>query len=327
MSRQRKEQDNEYRLMVRAAQLYYNVDPEQRLEQSAIAERLGITQAKVSRLLKHAYKSGVIEVNIRVSQEYDLEDKLINRFNLKDAVVVIADEDVNLKREIGKGAAQYFDRTVREGMRVGISGGQTLYHMIEFLPRKKRQIEIYPVFAGGRSALVGFIDPNILVTLLWEKSENASSAYGLCVPPYETDVEKEKEFFLNRPALRRVYERMQSLDIGFTGIGSVTPNSLLVRFAEQVGSSLEHLIEKGAVGDISHVVYNKNGEEVESLIGKANIGVQIENLKEMASDASKQLVAVAGGKDKIQSIYIALKYRLADTIITDNNTADALLTM
>ena len=195
----------EYRLIVRAAQLYYH--NEERLEQREIAKKLKISPSKVSRLLKQADESGIVRIHVETSRETKLEYEIIQRFNLTDARVIVTDEDINLKAEIGKAAAQYFEQTVSEGIRIGIGGGQTLYHMLEFLPKKQRKIEIYPLFAGRKSPLVDFIDPNVLVALLWQKCAHAAFAYTLDIPPYEgtgKEIEKEKEVFLKRSLLDQV---------------------------------------------------------------------------------------------------------------------------
>jgi DNA-binding transcriptional regulator LsrR (DeoR family) len=317
---------SEYRLMVRAAQLYYGSD--QKLEQREIAKKLDVSPSKVSRLLKQAYELGIIKIEVETSRETSLEEEIIKRFGLKDACVVIADDDINLKTEIGRAAALYFERIVTSGMRVGIGGGQTLYHMIEFLPSHKRQIEICPFFVARESALVDFIHPNVLVTLLWQKCENRGFAYTLDIPPLEgspDDVEREKQEFLRRPRLHQVYQRMQAIDIGFTGIGSFDPDSPFVRFARQVGSSPDELKAKGAVGDISHFVFDREGREVESLVGKATIGLSLERILEIVANPNKKLVAIAGGRRKTRPIYTVLKHGLADTIVTDHNVAEALI--
>ena len=38
-----------------------------------------------------------------------------------------------------------------------------------------------------------------------------------------------------------------------------------------------------------------------------------------------EVIGVAGGDEKVESIYIAIRYRLIDTLITDTTTAKKLL--
>lgn len=317
---------SERRLMIRAAQLYYDSEP--RLEQRDIAERIGVSASKVSRLLRQAYEQGIVRITVALSHEVELEERLISTFGLKDAQVVIADEEINLKAAIGRTAAEYFQRIVSDGMRVGVGGGHTLYHMIDSLTKSQRRIEICPFFVARESALVDFMHPNVLVTLLWQRCENIALSYTLDIPPYEgtpEEIEREKERFLTRPRLQQVYQRMQAIDIGFTGIGVAESGAPFIRFAEQVGSSLADLQAKGAVGDISHFVFDNAGQEIDSLVGKATIGLGGQRIREMVQDPTKRLIAVAGGRTKIQPIYIALRYGLADTLVTDHNTAEGLL--
>src|SRR6266852_7994323 len=74
----------ELRQMVRCLELYYR----QSRSQKDIAEALGVSAATVSRLLKRAFDEGLVRVELDLPRTPELETALVERFGLRDAVVV-----------------------------------------------------------------------------------------------------------------------------------------------------------------------------------------------------------------------------------------------
>ena len=74
----------ELRQMVQCLELYYR----QQKHQKEIAQALGLSSSKVSRLLKRAFEEGLIRVELDLPQNPRLGAALVERFGLRDAVVV-----------------------------------------------------------------------------------------------------------------------------------------------------------------------------------------------------------------------------------------------
>ena len=84
MGKQRGGDQDELRQMVRCVQLYYRAQR----HQNEIARELGMSSSKVSRLLKRAFSEGVVRVEIELPKRPRLEAALVERFRLRDAVVI-----------------------------------------------------------------------------------------------------------------------------------------------------------------------------------------------------------------------------------------------
>ncbi len=115
-------QTNEIRLVVRVARMYY----EQNYKQADIARQLGLSQPTVSRLLAAAKDGGIIRISVTVPHglQTELEEALIRRYGLRDAVVVDCSstaDDRTIEREIGAAAADYLESTLRPNEVLGIS--------------------------------------------------------------------------------------------------------------------------------------------------------------------------------------------------------------
>ena len=75
---------DELRLMTRVARMYYEGD----MRQSDIAKQLGLSQATISRLFKKAVAEGIVRISVNVPQGVysELEEQLIAKYNLRDAL-------------------------------------------------------------------------------------------------------------------------------------------------------------------------------------------------------------------------------------------------
>src|SRR5687768_8308906 len=138
----------ELRQMVQCLELYYR----QGQSQKDIARALGVSAATVSRLLKRAFDEGFVRVELDLPRTQDLETALVQRFGLRDAVVIASGGRGDVKEELGAAAAAYFEKIGAHGLRVGLSCGFTLYQTIRALrERTFRDLILYPL--SGESTL------------------------------------------------------------------------------------------------------------------------------------------------------------------------------
>ena len=97
---------SELRQMVQCLELYYRRGQSQK----DIAHALGVSAATVSRLLKRAYDDGLVRVELDLPRTQALETALVQRFGLRDAVVVTSGGRGDVRVELGVAAAAYLDR-------------------------------------------------------------------------------------------------------------------------------------------------------------------------------------------------------------------------
>ena len=139
------------RLMTKVAQLYY----EQGLRQAEIADRLDLSQSRVSRLLKQAEKEGIVRTTVALPQGFypELEDRLQVLYGLREAVVADCerDDDQEALRAIGAAAAAYIETTVSTGEILGISSwSETLLAMLDNMhPQARPTAEGVVQILGG----------------------------------------------------------------------------------------------------------------------------------------------------------------------------------
>ena len=111
---------DELRMIARVARMYYELDK----RQSVIAEQLGLSQATVSRLLNRSKEEGIIRISINMPQGIctELEEALVMKFSLRDAIVVdsLDDDEKMIQRDLGAAAAYYLESAIRPNEVIGI---------------------------------------------------------------------------------------------------------------------------------------------------------------------------------------------------------------
>ena len=113
-------------LLEQIAEMYYIKG----MSQEEIAEKVSMSRANISKLLKICVDQKIVEfkINFSKSPAYALAETLAQRYKLKKAIVVPSESHDELsKNNVGQQAAAYLESIIRSGMLVGVSCGTTLY--------------------------------------------------------------------------------------------------------------------------------------------------------------------------------------------------------
>src|SRR3990172_9901270 len=142
---------DELRLIARVARMYYEWD----MRQSEIAKQLDLSQATVSRLLNRSKEEGIIRISVNLpSGVYtEMEETLVKKFGLRDAIVVdsLDDNEKLIQRDLGAATAYYLESAIRPNEVIGISSwSATLLALVDALhslPRKSG-VKIVQILGG-----------------------------------------------------------------------------------------------------------------------------------------------------------------------------------
>jgi deoxyribonucleoside regulator len=314
--------------MVRCVQLYYRAQR----HQNEIARELGLSSSKVSRLLKRAFAEGLVRVEIELPKRPRLEAALIERFRLRDAVVIPLGESRDLKEDLGTAAARYFEKIAADGARIGLSCGYTLYQLIRALrERRFRDLELYPLSGESTLQLVDLF-PNTLVGMMAAKYRPHVRAYALPVQVLGSfaAAQRERRRLLQKGEVRRIYEAAGDVDIVLVGIGMIGEATAgFCSLAEFYGVSVRRLRALGVVGEINYHPFDRDGKLIDRRelrpLTQRVLAIPPSRLRELSGQYRKLVIAVAGGPDKHAAILGAMRGRFANVLVTDEDTAEALL--
>ena len=311
--------DDQIRLMTKIARMYH----ERGLRQRQIAEELHVSQPRVSRLLKRAAEVGIVRTTVAVPSgvHSDLEDRLEQRFGLREAVVVDAvGPDDALTLPLGAATASYLEATLTGGDTVGISSwSATLLAAVGSMrPSRTAVVDTVAQIVGGVGDPRVQVQANRLIATFAE----CTGANPVFMPaPGMLGSVAARDSLMSDPAVTRVMDLWPRLTLVLLGIGSLEPSPLLRQSGNVLAEADQQLLrEAGAVGDICLRFFDADGRPIASPVNERVIGISTERLL-----AVPRRVAAAGGGRKRAAILAALRGRWINVLITDVESAEGLL--
>jgi len=307
-------------LLTKVARMYH----EQGLRQPEIAERLHISQSRVSRLLKEAVALGVVRTIVvaPTGVHPELEDAVRDRYGLGDVVVVGTDseDDAAITAALGGAGAAYLETTLTGADRVGISSwSSTLLATVDaMLPRTVRSAESVVQILGG----VGDPRAQAKATHLADRLAQVTGAEARYFPaPGLVATAAVRDALLDDPYIGEVASDWSTLTMVLVGIGSLQPSPLLASSGNAISDAdAADLRERNAVGDICLRFFDADGAAVVTGLDERVLGISREQLQ-----AIPRRVAIAGGARKHEAIRAAASGNWVDVLIIDRGTAEALL--
>ncbi len=297
-----------YALATKAAWYYYMEDN----TQAQIAEVMGVSRAKVIRLLEEARAQGIVQFSFRKndSQRVSAEQLLIDRFGLKDAFVVPTPLDSSaINQSIAQGAAHYVSDPLREDGYLNIGYGDTVSRMLGVLAKNREESLNVVSLTGG----VSYYLPSVGTT--------AYSMHLFLTPsPLVVSSRQVRDALLDEKSLQDVSTMTEYADMSVVGIGAAVEGATVLRNGILNEGELTVLKMQGAVGDVLNHFMDKDGNLIQTEIEDRVISTDLDKLRQL-----KNVVGVAGGKDKVTAIKAVLNGGYLNVLITDSDTAAELL--
>jgi DNA-binding transcriptional regulator LsrR (DeoR family) len=291
--------------------------------QSEIGQTLGLSLAKVNRLIKYARNNGWIEFSIHTPSQhlFDLERTVQKVTGVKSAIVVprYSDYPDAILSSIGKAAADYLVQQIRDGDVVCNGGGRGVAAMVQALETEKTfAIKVVPAMGGVQGRFN--TDVNNLAGILARRL--GGSALQLYAPAF-TDTEDERNAVNNLRHVKEVMDFARNAQVAVVGVGTIHPSSSSIwQFTSLPSDELQMTfdLEAGA-GEILARIFNQNGEVCAEQYAKHVIGINLEDLR-----AIPLTIGIAVLDNKAPAVAAALKGNYLKTIIMDDVTAKEVLT-
>jgi DNA-binding transcriptional regulator LsrR (DeoR family) len=312
---------DDLRLMAKVARMYY----EGGQRQPQIAERLSLSQATVSRLLRRAEREGIVRITVSAppGAHPALEAALEARFGLKAALVVdsLEDEEEQVLRDLGAAAAHYVETTIRAGEVVGIDSYASLRAMESAMQPRGVPPGIRVVqLAGG----AGNPAADQHATQLTRRLAVLLRGEAVLLPaPGLAASAAAREVFLQDPYVRAALHTLSLVTLALVGIGAIAragrsgPSYMDLFSAEEKGLLDAH----GAVGFICHRFFDGDGQPIVTELDRRITAMTREQLARV-----NRVVGISGGPRRLAAIRAALLGRWVNVLITDRFTAERLLT-
>jgi len=311
MDKERTEQE----FMSIIAYLYYYAD----MNQSEIAERLFLSRSTVSRLIKKARQSGVVELKINEPWQRDLpmEDKLKTFFGI-DRVRVLStnpemspDEVLNI---LGKMVTYYISCSVQDRSILGMSWGKTVAHVNNSITTNQNiPLTVVPIMGS-----LTYPDSNPESLKL---SQRFAKVYGgryfpLDAPLYAQSKDHLRNLLMDQ-SIAEAIDTARKADIIITSVGSIEGRS----WDRLIGmDKLSKLRELGCVGHIGGHFFDINGHEINGSYKELHIGLSMDEIVKNGN-----VICIAASEKKAEAVYGALQGRLINSLMITYPLAVQLL--
>lgn len=305
-------------LISRALNLYY-VDE---LTQAEVGRRLGLSTAKVNRLLQQARQQGMVEITIRTPFQhlYELEYRLKAIFGISEAVVIpqVAEEVSAFVYTLGRAGASYLLGHLRDGDIIGIGGGAGVYSVVQALePSRTFDVQVVPILGAVQGRVT--TDVNYLASQLAERL--GGKAYQLHAPAF-VDTREQRDVLLSMGPIKEILDIVRRANIALLGVGTVeAERSRFVEFTALSAVEMRQIAEScGGVGEIGAYVYDIEGHPCAKAYTDRVVGLTLQELKQIPS-----IIGVAATASKALPVYGALRGGYLTTLITDEAAASGVL--
>ena len=297
-------------LLSRAAWYYYH----DALTQADIGERLGLPRIKVSRMLERARRMGLIQVQINstLGSCLGLERDLGGAFGLRGAVVIPSLGDAALLNDrLGQAAAQYLMRTLGTGEMLAVGWGDTVTRSLQRLAYTfaSRNVSVISLTGGVTGYLQGLGMPQF-----------ATHHVHLIPAPILASSPELARALKAETRIAELLTMNQLAQAALVGIGAIDEAATLVKSGYISAADLTLFRRMGAVGDVLGQFYGASGQLLPLPLHEQIIGVSLADLH-----AIPLRIGAAGGAHKIPAMLGALAGKHVNALITDEDTALALL--
>lgn len=315
-------ESNQLRLVAQVAWLYHV----RRLKQSEVADYLGLSQSRVSRLLEEAVGRGIVRTTVRVPPglQLELEQGLEKKYGLREALVFDApdsEDERRLVRDLGLVLAGYLQERPLEGDIIGFtSWSRTLREAVRALNPPARAPARYVVEMLGDVGPPDVQHEAALVTQQLARVTGAQPRF-LRVPGVVKSAETRHTVLENDSYARESLALLDVMDEALVGIGTcmidppLRPGGNFFTRAQ-----FEHALKLGAVGQVNLRFIDRDGNSISSELDDLIIGVSVDQLR-----ACQRTIAVGGGPSKHAAIRGALVGGWVNTLVTDVVTARKLV--
>lgn len=315
--------ETEESLIVRVAWLYYVGG----LNQEATASRLGLTRARVNKMLSEARENGLVSISIdhQNAGMLPVENALAKRFKLDFCVSTPAfgftkDDKTSSEtrkqiafRAVGVAAANYLKNLLTENEKatIGTGWGRTIEQMTLQLAGVRAPHARFISIMGSLTANSAY-NPFEVVHALARRT--GGEGYFLPVP-FIADSIEDRKVLLSQRSVVKAMEIAHSASVCIISTGELTEDSLLRRQNMISREELESLRAAGAIGDTNGIFFDSNGKQIDHELNKRTIALGFDDLRKMP------VVLLVAGYEKIEAAKALLKSGIVNGLIIDGDAS------
>lgn len=241
------------------------------------------------------------------------------RYGLDEAVIVSppSNDKTIILQELGPAIVDCLLRSLQGNEVLGLTWGTTLLAAVDVLPPQSwPEMKVVQMLGG-----LGRPEAETHGTDLMRRVAQAFGTKLRLIPaPGIVSSKVVRDGLFTDPHIADTLSLGAQADIALVGIGKPTLDSVVMQAGILVEEDFEQLQACGAVGDIALRFFDANGQAVDHPINDRIIGLDLDQIRRIP-----RVIGAAGGVEKFEVIRAALRGKLINVLVTDDQIAARLL--
>lgn len=303
-------------MLGRVARLHY----EHGFTHQQIADTLGLSRVKVTRMLAEARSSGIVEIRVHSGESLfiDLELQVAQQYGLRQVWVAPSSPDTEqARRSLGYVAAGALCAALQPGMAVAVALSGTVAAIAPQVRAEQARDALFVPATGIRLPPHDATQPEDVAQQLAKAFGGRSRAMPA---PLLTSSDASASLLRDEPDIASTLRLARGAAVALFGVGGTRRGTGMLMDGVLPEATVASLVEAGAVGNVLAAFFDEHGRSVATDLSRRIIGLSAEQLLTIPTR-----LAVAGGRGKAPAIRGALRAGYANVLVTDDLTAQALL--
>ncbi len=304
------------RQIIEAAWCYFHDD----MSQASIANHLGLSRSTVVNYLAQARSNGFVRVSLHSDafRHRKIAEDLKQKFDLTDVLVVPGiphDAAASLMR-VARVAADWLPELLVPGDRLGVSWGETVYHIsTEVEAISIPDLDIVQL-VGSRATPLGFAAETCSANLAARFSANCINLHA----PLLLESSEMAAMLRREPVIAAQLDAIRTCNKVLFAAGSISKDSHVVKSGVVSQQALESYRAKGAAAVICARFIDHDGNPIPGEIDDRIMGITIAEMhgKDMG-------LLAAAGADKTEPARAAIRGGFTTHLVTCSEIAAGLL--
>lgn len=294
---------------------YYYID---HLSQQEIAEKMNISRPQISRMLKKAQETGLVEIQVNFPDFLSSEQisaRIEQYFHEQHIILTPSSQDTKKNDELlYSNAVSYLEYALADSTNVGIGWGQTLYNIsLRLSAHHDHKKRCFIAVSGTSGTSNPYFQTNNIVDRFAERyqADVFYNNFSSLINPKNFSTVEAKKF-------QMLQNKWRGLDTLVIGLGS-TEKAKMHYMEEFFDLEFFDYVNKSMVGEILGIFFSEHD------IHHFDDSRLISSLSLEHVLSIRNTICIAHGESKVLPLIIALKRGFITTLITDYNTGKLLL--
>ena len=306
--------------MLAASSMYYLQD----VKMETIASHLHMSRSTVSRLLKQARSSGLVEITLRPTptKAPGVAQRISQQFGVEAYVVPVSDSASVAESldQVAKAAARMVTAWFDSDMIMGVAWGTTLSEIAKHMTKKPTRGSSIVQLNGAANNRTTGVD--YVGNLISRFGDAFDARVHLFPVPAFFDYAETREAMWRERSIARVLDVQRRADIVLFSVGAVGGEvpSHVYSAGYLEPEDIETLEAEGVVGDVCTVFLRADGTYEDLSLNERATGPTPAELKRVP----RRVCAVAGD-GKVEPLLAALRAGVITHLVIDEQTASRLV--